>query len=439
MKQGKANTAKKKTTKPSTHTTKPKVREVKAKPVDKDFVDVDEGTDNRLIVFVAIAILVILATIIGLLVGCEKNKEPEPEKPIDEIVVPEKEDKDNGVVTREIVRKVKSTYSSKKKTSTTSTPTYTVTIYFNDEPTTQDVKKGETINDEAPKGYSTCTYYTDEDMTEEFDPSTGITGETNLFMTCEVMVYTVTYDPEGTNNPGTYTVEDNDTELEAAPGDNFQGWFAEDGTEVKSLNSSVIDLADGERVIKLTAKFGEVTGETSDDETDDTADDTDAVTTNMADGTETLDGDSESGDAEGDGTGGRRALVLEDPLEEEPKEEDSETVEPNEEENKEEDKIVAGEEYVDGDKELEPPKTDEVEEKKDDEEDKKETQEPTEPEVKEPEEKEPVEEEKKEEPKEEPKPVEEPKVPEKEVVNEAPKVEKPVEPPVVDTEPTEDE
>lgn len=427
MKDGKAKTAKKRTTSSSA---KPKVRDVKARSVDKDFKDVDEGNDNRLIVFVAIAILIILATIIGLLVGCEKKKEKEPEKPIDEIVVPEKEDKDDGVVTREIVRKVKSTYTAKKKTTTTSTPTYTVTIYFNDEPITQDVKKGDTIDDEAPKGYNSCVYYTNEDMTEEFDPSTAITGETNLFMTCEVTVYTVTYDPETSSNPGTYTIEDNDTTLDPASGDNFIGWFAEDGTEVKTLNSGVIDLADGERVIKLTAKFGEVTGETSDDETEETTDDTDAVTTNMVDGNLTEDGTSE---LDGEPAGGRRALVLEEPAEEE---EVPETLEPKEEEKKEdEDKIVTDEVEDEDDEEenLTPPETTEPDEKKDDE-DKKEVT--NEPEVKEVEE----EEKKPEEPKVEEKPIE-PKVEEKVPEVKEPKVEtpKPVETPVVDTEPTIDE
>ena len=89
----------------------PKVKKVDVEEINKDFEDV-ENEDRRLIVFIAIAILVIVGTVIGLLVGCEKkeNNKPEPNKPNTDVVVPEKPDekgKDDGVRTREIVRKVR--------------------------------------------------------------------------------------------------------------------------------------------------------------------------------------------------------------------------------------------------------------------------------------------------------------------------------------------
>ena len=56
---------------------------------DLKIEDKYEGeSDNKAIIFIAVAILIVVGTIVGLIVGCEK-KEETPEKPNDEVVVPE--------------------------------------------------------------------------------------------------------------------------------------------------------------------------------------------------------------------------------------------------------------------------------------------------------------------------------------------------------------
>ena len=69
----------------------------KKAPVKKtdDFVE-DDG-DKRLIVFVAVAVLVIIGTIIGLLVGCQKKEEQTTDEPKKDTVVPVEKDEDEFV------------------------------------------------------------------------------------------------------------------------------------------------------------------------------------------------------------------------------------------------------------------------------------------------------------------------------------------------------
>ena len=86
-KTAKTTTKKKTNTKQASN----KVKDVEFTPVDDNFLDDDKG-DKRLIVFIALAILVIVGTLIGLLVGCQKEEKEEPKKPDDKVVVPEKDD-----------------------------------------------------------------------------------------------------------------------------------------------------------------------------------------------------------------------------------------------------------------------------------------------------------------------------------------------------------
>lgn len=69
-----------------------KGKEITKKEIKVEDNFLEEENDKRVIVFVAIAILVIVGTIIGLLVGCEK-KEEDPVKPNDNKTNPIK---DNG-------------------------------------------------------------------------------------------------------------------------------------------------------------------------------------------------------------------------------------------------------------------------------------------------------------------------------------------------------
>lgn len=88
----------------------------KGKDNTKKVIDVkdnfmEEDSDKRVIIFVAIAILVIVGTIIGLLVGCEKKEEDDPVKPNNnKTTTPvkredDKKDKDVEPTTKKVVVK----------------------------------------------------------------------------------------------------------------------------------------------------------------------------------------------------------------------------------------------------------------------------------------------------------------------------------------------
>ncbi len=319
MKEGKKTTAKRKVSSsasskrvvPKNQTPKmpahreepPKVKKIDVEEINKDFDDV-ENEDRRLIVFIAIAILVIVGTVIGLLVGCEKkqNVEPEPEKPGTDVIVPEKPDEkgneeDEGVVTREIVRKVRAVYRTHKtKKSTTGkkdkkdeteeeTVTYDVTFYLGEETNVEEVEEGKTPSEYVPDGYSVCRYYKDSALEEEYDMTEKITSSVNIYMDCDAITYTIVYDPE-TSNPTEYEVTDGDVAL-ADPtvpeNQYFNGWYTEPEftNKVTALNKSLIKHADENNVIHLYAYFSDepveeppveptddgTTGETLDGET----------------------------------------------------------------------------------------------------------------------------------------------------------------------------
>lgn len=284
MKDGKNANARKRTNSRPKTSNKPKVNKVKETKKDESFVEDVEGTDNRLIVFIAIAILVIVGTIIALVVGCEKQKEPEPEKPTDDIVIPVKPDEEDnkGVETKEVVRKVASVYKGKKtkEKDTTAETEYNVTYYLFDERTEEfeqetnlAAKEGNALEEYVPEGYSSCTYYTTEDMTDELDMSAGVTADTEVYMVCNVIYYNIEYKPDEMkvdSNPVTYSVKDPDTTLAAPEVEGeFDGWYTEDGTKVTTLNKEIISYASSDNTITLT---GRMVGEIEDsDDTDDAA------------------------------------------------------------------------------------------------------------------------------------------------------------------------
>ena len=233
MKETKKATPKKTNTK---STVKPKVKDVE---IEENFLD-EEETDKRLVVFAVIAVLVILAIIVTLVIGCDRKKEEEQKKPIDDIVVPDKkeEEEDEGVDTKEIVRKVTTVYRGKKtkesdkvkkekKDTVVEDKEYTVTYYLGDTSETKDVKEGEKAEKYVPTGYSSCKYYAKEnfdDETEEFDMDQAITEDINLYLSCELITYHIVYDNGNTDE---YTVEGNDITIE----DENYDWFTEDTFE----------------------------------------------------------------------------------------------------------------------------------------------------------------------------------------------------------------
>ena len=264
----------------------PKVKKVDVEEINKDFEDV-ENEDRRLIVFIAIAILVIVGTVIGLLVGCEKkeNNKPEPNKPNSDVVVPEKPDekgKDDGVRTREIVRKVRSVYHAKKKNSSGSgkktVTTYNVTFYLGEDSETEEVEKGKPSTSYVPVGYSECTYYKDPEFTEEYDITGNITENVNVYMQCTAIEYSVVYESSDekvsitSTNPTTYMVTEGEVALtdptltvntadqttdETVEDVFFGGWYTNTGltNKVTSLNKEVLKTVGDDNVIHIYAKI----------------------------------------------------------------------------------------------------------------------------------------------------------------------------------------
>ncbi len=231
---------------------KAKSKEVKAKnqDIDNDFLD-DENDDKRLIVFIAIAILVIIATIIGLLVGCEKEEQEEPEKPIDEIVVPEEED-DEKEEEKELPVVKKVTTVKKKKVE------HNVTFYINGNVDTIKVTDGRSIGKYEPAGYNNCKYYTDETMSSEFDISSKIKKDEEIYLSCNLIEYSIIYDT--TNyNPTTYNVEEEDYILSDPyiTDGFFQGWYTSKSYDnnVTKLSKDLVKYANSNNEIYLYARI----------------------------------------------------------------------------------------------------------------------------------------------------------------------------------------
>lgn len=233
------------------------VKEVRAVKVDDDFIE--EDNDKKLIVVIAIAILVILATIIGLLVGCEKQEEnPEPPKKDDEIVVPVQVDDDEDDED-EVVVKVSTNKSQEDEDDEVETviATYDVMYYYGNGKTHHEsVKEGSTASKYVPTGYNSCSYFVDENFSEDYDFA-KVNKDTNIYMNCDLMEYTVVYE-EGLvhNNKTVFTVED-DFELTAPEVENiFIGWYLDNEftNSVTSLNASLVKYADNANTIYLYAK-----------------------------------------------------------------------------------------------------------------------------------------------------------------------------------------
>ena len=271
MKEGKTKTTTKKKTnnkRPSNTKNTNKVKDVEFTPVEENFLDENEE-DKRLVVFIAIAILIIVGTVIGLLVGCQKEENKEPDKPADEDIVipsdPVEEDKDNKEAYNyekplPVVRKV-TKKTTKKNTNNTTTEEdetgYDVTFYLNDNSEKVRVESGSEAEKYVPDGYSECSYYTDEDLTTEYTFG-EVTSSINVYMSCSLVTYTINYDVQ-TDNPSTYTVEDNDVALNDAETDTglFEGWYTESegGTKITSLTKDIISYANENNVINLYARF----------------------------------------------------------------------------------------------------------------------------------------------------------------------------------------
>lgn len=239
-----------------------KGKEITKKEIKVEDNFLEEENDKRVIVFVAIAILVIVGTIIGLLVGCEK-KEEDPVKPNDNKTNPikdngNKKDEDVEPTTKKVIVKKLSTKTD--NTANTETKKLTITFFMIDERYSYitEIENNSKVKAHKVSGYEDCKYYTSESGEKEFDFTKNITEDTNIYMSCSLITYTIDYDTNS-NNPTSYTVKDGTIALSDAYSDSmiFDGWYADTNytSKVISLNPSIIKYANGENVIKLHAKF----------------------------------------------------------------------------------------------------------------------------------------------------------------------------------------
>ena len=239
---------------------------VKVVKIEDNFLDDDN--DNRVIIFVAIAILVIIGTIIGLLVGCEKKEDDkDPSKPKDNVVVPvdddkiKEDDKKEETTTKTVIRKV-TTKSNDTTTKEDEEKTYVVSFNLLDDDSiyTVEAKDGK-VNPYLPYGYDSCKYYSDEKLTSEFDFTKTITENTNIYTSCSFTTYKIIYDRE-TTSPKEYTVKSGKVALSGVELETgfFEGWYTTpnfDGEKVDYLGRNLTKIANSDNEIYLYAKIAE--------------------------------------------------------------------------------------------------------------------------------------------------------------------------------------
>lgn len=208
--------------------------------IDEDFTTEE---DKRVIVFVAIALLVIIGTIIGLLVGCQKEEKSDDETNKDYVIPVEKDIEEEEETTESETRVVKKVTTVEKEE--TNDLSYEIVFYYDNNNSIHTVKVNneEKVSPYLPTGYSSCKYYTDDSYTNEFDFSSGITNSQNIYMSCEAKVYNIVYSDE-TTNPIEYKVTDGNIDLYDLETELiFEGWYTSlDYTnKVTKLSKDILD------------------------------------------------------------------------------------------------------------------------------------------------------------------------------------------------------
>lgn len=237
----------------------------KSPAVKNDEKFMEEENDNRVIIFIAIAILVIIGTIIGLLVGCDKKTDDkDPVKPKDNIVVPDnnKKDEDKKEETKTTVIKKVTTKSNDNTNKTNEEEAYVVSFNLLDEDSvyTVEVKNGK-VTPYVPYGYDSCKYYSDEKLTTEFDFNKTITQNTNVYTSCSITTYKIIYDRE-TTSPKEYLIKDGKVALSGVELETgfFEGWYTTpdfSGDKVEYLGRNLVNIANSDNEIYLYAKIAE--------------------------------------------------------------------------------------------------------------------------------------------------------------------------------------
>ena len=172
-----------------------------------DFKDLEKDTeqeDNKLVVVIALAVLIIVATVIGLLVGCQKQEEEDVNETTNttsgDLIIPGLDDEEDSEEEEAV------------KTTSKSETIYEIIYILDNTKHTSKIKKGKFIEKYVPSGYKSCMYYYNEAMTQGVDFSVAPSGDTKIYMSCELKEYTVTYKDASGSVINTETVVGTDTE-----------------------------------------------------------------------------------------------------------------------------------------------------------------------------------------------------------------------------------
>lgn len=230
------------------------------KDVKKDKIEIDddyiEDDDRRVIVFVALALLIIIATVIGLLVSHQKNEiNKDVKEPHRDYIVPELEVDDENKIVNNVVTPVSIIINNEEDNQENNiNETYEITYHYYGK--THVIKVNDTVEKYVPLGYSSCKYYIDENNSIEYDFNEKVSSSKDIYMSCEEKVYTIKYSHLSNNKPE-YKLSDGivpliDAEIDLI----FNGWYTdkEHINKVTSLSEELLKYSNDE-IINLYASF----------------------------------------------------------------------------------------------------------------------------------------------------------------------------------------
>lgn len=230
------------------------------KDVKKDKIEIDddyiEDDDRRVIVFVALALLIIIATVIGLLVSHQKNEiNKDIKEPHRDYIVPELEVDDENKIVNNVVTPVSIIINNEGDNQENNiNETYEITYHYYGK--THVIKVNDTVEKYVPLGYSSCKYYIDENNSIEYDFNEKVSSSKDIYMSCEEKVYTIKYSHLSNNKPE-YKLSDGIVPLIDAETDLiFNGWYTDKEyiNKVTSLSEELLKYSNDE-IINLYASF----------------------------------------------------------------------------------------------------------------------------------------------------------------------------------------
>lgn len=230
------------------------------KDVKKDKIEIDddyiEDDDRRVIVFVALALLIIIATVIGLLVSHQKNEiNKDVKEPHRDYIVPELEVDDENKIVNNVVTPVSIIINNEENNQENNiNETYEITYHYHGK--THVIKVNDTVEKYVPLGYSSCKYYIDENNSIEYDFNEKVSSSKDIYMSCEEKVYTIKYSHLSNNKPE-YKLSDGIVPLIDAETDLiFNGWYTDKEyiNKVTSLSEELLKYSNAE-IINLYASI----------------------------------------------------------------------------------------------------------------------------------------------------------------------------------------